>query len=319
VKLLSKKNIPPIGRDETVFRISFWGAFFSLLFILTGLLAGVAVFFIGYHSSRSAVMTLSALYTLVMWGICLIIFRTLRATRSPANWLARIGSGGVLLKYRSYLHDDSPGEDPIALHLSWHEIADAQLHQEIHTTTDSDGKSHLKRWFLVIRLDPRFLNIAAVKGALEFEVQRKPAHFRVDDLKHELFIARKNRAAAGEISRLKAEIAGEKKLHPGKQSKTRFCDRPIVFISPDLLKLEWTHITPGRKKLRELLAQRVSFIGEHKTEIDIETPMTQAEFQALLATLLSREEKLEAIKLVRYQLKLSSTEAVAFIEKSRIK
>jgi hypothetical protein len=94
----------------------------------------------------------------------------------------RIGPGGILLKYRSYLHDDSPVEDPIALHLSWPEIVDAQLQQE---------------------------------------------HF------------------------------------------------------------------------------------------EIEKPMTETEFKSLIATLLSRDEKIEAIKLVRLQMGLNTTDAKAFIVKTQ--
>jgi ribosomal protein L7/L12 len=315
MNLFTKNNLPPPRHDETIFRISLWGTLFSFLLVLSGFFGGIALFVIGYHVSRTWVMIVSALYTLIMWWVCSAIFHTLMAIRSPANWLARIGSGGILLKYRSYLHDDSPGEDPIALHLSWAEIADAQLQQEIHTSSDTDGTSRIKHWFLAIKLDPGYITIDRVKEALEFESQRKPDHFKVDDLKHELFIARKNRADEREIARIKAEIARVKQTCPGTLSKMRFHDRPIDFISPDLLKMELTHITPGKKKLRELLAQYTTVIGDQKKQFDMEKPMTEAEFNTLLTTLLSRNEKIEAIKLVQFQRGLSTSEAVAFIEK----
>ncbi len=315
MNLLARQSIAPPRRDETVFRLSLWGTLFSFLFVLSGFLVGVALFVVGYHVSRLWVMIVSVLFTLIVGGVCSVIFRTLMAIRSPANWLARIGSGGILLKYRSYLHDDSPGEDPIALHLSWAEITDAQLQQEIHTSTDTDGTSRIKRWFLAIKLNPRYLDIDRVKAALEFEAQRKPAHFKVDDLKHELFIARKNRASDHEITRIKKEIDRVKQLNPGRQSKTRFHHRPIVFISPDLLKMELTHITPGKKKLRELLAQYSTVVGDQTKQFDMEKPMTETEFNSLLTTLLNRGERLEAIKLVQLQRGLSTSNAVAFIEK----
>lgn len=314
MNLFARQNIPPPRRDETIFRISLWGTLFSFLLVVSCFLGGAAFFVIGYHVSRFWVMIVAALYTLIVGGVCSVIFRTLMAMRSPTNWLARISSDGILLKYRSYLHDDSPREDPIALHLSWAEIADAQLQQEIHTSTDSDGTIWIKRWFLAIKLNPRYLDIDRVKAALEFEAQRKPAHFKVDDLKHELFIARKNRATDHEIVRIKREIDRAKKLNPGKQSKTRFHDRPIVFISPDLLKMELTHITPGKKKLRELLAQYSTVADDQKKQFDMEKPMTETEFNSLLTALLNRGEKIEAIKLVQLQRGLSTSEAVAFTE-----
>ena len=314
MNLHTRQNMPPPRHNETIFRISLWGALFSFLLILSGLLAGAAFFVIGYHVSRTWVMIVSALYILIVWVVCSIIFRALMAIRSPANWLVRIGSGGILLKYRSYLHDDSPGEDPVALHLSWAEIADAQLQKEVHSSRDTDGTSRITRWFLAIRLDPRYLDIDRVKAALEFEAQRKPAHFKVDDLKHELFIARKNRASDQEITRIKKEIARVKKLYPGKYSKMRFLDRPVVFVGPDLLKMELTHITPGKKKLRELLTQYSTVVGDQEKQFDMEKPMSETGFNSLLTTLLDREEKIEAVKLVRLQRGLTTNDAIAFIE-----
>ena len=316
MKLLSKQNIPPLGGDETIFRISFWGTLFSFLFFLLSVLIGAALFIASWRASLLWGMILAALYTLMMAGFTAVILRTLRANRSASNWLARISSAGILLKYRSYLHDDSPGEDPIALQLAWAEIAGAQLQQEDYTTTDIDGKSRIRRWYLAIKLDPRYLDIDKVKAALEFESQRQPAHFQVDDLKHELFIARKNKASAGEINRIKDELAHAGKLHPGKQSKMKFCDRPIVFSSPDLLKMEWTHITPGRKKLRELLAHHTMVIAAQEADLDITKALTETEFKALLSTLRSRGDKIEAIKLVRLQMGLNLSDAKAFVEKA---
>ena len=317
MNLLSKQNIPPLRRDETIFRISFWGSFISFLLIFAGFLGGAAVFVICFRSSHSWGMILSGLYSLLMAWICSVIFHTLQAIRSPANWLARIGSGGILLKYRSYLHDDSPGEDLIALQLAWAEIAAAQLHEETHVSADSDGTSRIKRWFLAIRLDPRYLDIEQVRAALAFEQQRQPAHFKVDDLKHELFLARKKSASAAEISRIKEEIARAGKLHPVRQSKMKFHDRPIVFILPDLLKMEWTHITPGKKKLRQILAHHTPVGADREEFFDRVQPMVEAEFNALLAALLDRDEKIEAIKLVKLQRGLKTSEAMVFIEKNR--
>ncbi|MSN26182.1 MAG: hypothetical protein GJV46_09980 [Geobacter sp.] len=316
MNLLNKQNLPPSTRDETVFRVSFWGSCFSFIFFLLGLLLGAAFLIYSCFLVSILGIVLSGLYTLLMMGVCHIVFRTLVAIRSPSNWLARIGSGGILLKYRSYLHDDSPGEDPIALKLSWLEIADAQLQQELHTTSGIDGKSQIERWFLVIKLDPRYLHIDRIKEVLDFENQRKPAHFKVDDLKHELFLAQKNKAADLEITRIKKEIEREKKLYPGSRSKMQFQDRPIVFISPDQLKMEWTHITPGRKKLRQLLARYTTVIADQVGQrFDFSKEMTDPEFQSQLTALLGRDEKIEAIKLVRLKMGLGLAEAKSYVEK----
>lgn len=317
MNLLSKKNIRPSGKDDTVFSRSLWGPLFTFLIFLVGLLAGLALFIYCYQFSIIWGMLLASLYSLIMWGISQILFRALMATRSPANWLARIGPDGMLLKYRSYLHDDSPEEDPIALYLAWREIDAVQMQQEEYTTTDLDGKRQTRRWFLSIILKLRNSDIQRVKSALEFENQRKPAHFKIDELKHELFIARKKRASDSEIAFIKNEIAHEKRRHPGRHKKTRFRDRPVVFIDPDRLRMELSHITPGKSKLRQLLALRTRVTGDQQQQFAIEKPMSQAEFDSLLASLLGRGETIEAVKLVQLQMGLTTTEARSFIEKRR--
>jgi len=314
MNLLTKENIQPRSGDETVFRISIFGPVFCFSFFLLGLILGMLFFVQSYRSSAAWGMILSGVYVLIMWGLCTILFRAVRAALSPANWLARIGPGGSLLKYRSYLHDDFPAEDPIALHLSWTEIADAQLQQELSTTSMS-GKSQDRRWFLAIKLDPRYLDVERVRTALEFEKQRRPAYMKVDDLKHELFIARKNRADAGEITRIKREIALEKKRYPGRHGKGQFKDRPVVFIEPDLLKMEWTHVSPGKKRMKQLLARYTTIISAYLQHIDADKQMSEEDFTSRLAALLNRGETIEAVRLVRIQKGLDTTEAKAFIEK----
>ena len=124
---LTKHIISPPDSDETVFHIALWGPLITFLLFLIGLLIGVGIFVACYQSSIIWGMVLSGLYILVMAWLCQILWHALMATLTPANWLARIGPRGIVLKYRSYLHDDSPAEDPIALHLSWSEISATQL------------------------------------------------------------------------------------------------------------------------------------------------------------------------------------------------
>ena len=312
--LLTKQTIQPASKNQTVFRISPWGSLFTLVFLLIGLLVGMMLFVHSYQASITWGMVLSGIYSLLMFGLCRILFRAFRSACSSANWLARIDRNGILLKYRSYLHDDSPAEDMIALQLSWREIREVQLQRELYTTTDIDQARQNKLWFLAIKLNPRYLDIERIKAALELEKQRKPLHLKVNDLKHELFIARKNKAADAEILRLKNDIALEKQRYPGKHRNWRFHDSPVVFSKPDLLKVAWSHITPGKKKLRQLLAQYTTVIRDQQQHFEIDKPMTETEFKALLATLISRDEKLEAIKLVRLQKGLDITAAKAFIE-----
>jgi len=65
-----------------------------------------------------------------------------------------------------------------------------------------------------------------------------------------------------------------------------------------------------------LLAHYTKVTSDQYQHFDMEKPMTKTEFQSLLATLLSRDEEIKSIKLVRLQLGLSTTEAKSFIEKA---
>ena len=96
-----------------------------------------------------------------------------------------------------------------------------------------------------------------------------------------------------------------------------FRDRPVVFVDPDQLRMEWTHITPGKRRLRQLLELRTRVAGDHQQQFDMEKPMTEKEFNSLLTTLLSRDESMEAVRLVKLQLGLDTTGARLFIEKLR--
>jgi len=317
MKLYTRAGIAPPEPDETVFRISRWGPVLSCLIILLGLVAGIALFIHSYRSGITWGTVLSALYTLIVWSLCRVLSHVVVAAFSSAGWLMRLGPDGILLKFRSYLHADSPEQDPVALRLRWADISEAYLQRECYTTTDSDGKRQLRRWFLVLKLNPRYVDTAKVKSLLAFENQRRPAHFRVDDLKHELFIARKKKAPGAEIENIKKAIVLEKSRHPGRSRKMYFRDRPVVFVDPDQLRMEWTHITPGKRRLRQLLELRTRVAGDHQQQFDMEKPMTEKEFNSLLTTLLSRDESMEAVRLVKLQLGLDTTGARLFIEKLR--
>lgn len=313
MELLRKADLQLPQPNETVFRVSFWGPLITFLLFLAGLLVGVGLFIYCYQSDIIWGMFISGLYLMVMWFLSHILFRALLATFSPANWLARIGPEGLLLKYRSYLHDDYPPDDPIVLRLTWSELTAARLKKEIHTTVDGGEKQQHTRWFLTLKLDSRFLDSARIKAALNFENERKPDYSKVAELQHKLFEARKGKAGPADIDELKQAIALEKKKYPGKQTKGQFRDRPVVFINPDALKMEWTHLTPGKKKLRQLLARHTRVTDDLLASYDVEAPMTETKFQSHLETLLSRDDTLEAIKLVKIQKNLSTTEAKAFV------
>ncbi len=315
----TKHTLPPLNPDEIVCRIPLWGPVLTYIIFLAGLFFGIALFIVSYLSSTIVGMILSGLYTLLLWFVCSILFQTVQAARSPANWLARISPTGILIKYRSYLHNDYPEEDNIAVKLSWNEIANSQLQKETTVTRDSDGRSQYDRWFLNIRTDSRYVDAEKLKSALDVEHTRKPPHHRIQELQHQLFQARKKKATKTEIEKIQQDISLEKKRHPGKQSNTRFHDRPVVFIKPDTLKMEWTHITPGKKKLRKMLTHFTTMAEDQFAHVDIEQKMNYSEYKQLLATLIARDEIIEAVKLVRAQTSCSITEAKAYIENEKSK
>jgi hypothetical protein len=313
----TRQALPPPGINDVVCRLAVWGPLLSFLLFLIALLVGIGLFSISYHAASITGMIFSALYTLLLWVVTRINYHVLSAARSPANWLARIGPGGILLKYRSYLHTDSPEADPIALQLSWLEISAARLQKETHDTRTGNETRQIDRWFLAITLSPGHVDINKIESAITFENQRKPAHFRIGELQHSLFEARKRKAAPTEIQSIKQAIAQEKRRHPGKHANTWFHDRPVTFVEPDTLRMEWSHVTPGRKKLLPLLNQYTKIIADQAQHYEADKKMDPAEFEKFLAGLLSRNETIDAIKLIRQQTGCSLVEAKAMIERRR--
>jgi hypothetical protein len=319
MELFVDRDIPRADGAEQVFRMSPWGSLAAYLFFVAwiGAALGLLVYTFyapeihGFHWSRIVLV----IFILVMWGLGGIYARVYAAARHAGNWLARIGPAGLLIKYRSYLHEDSPAEDPIAVRLSWDEVVRAELQREIFHTEVADEKTEMRRRFLVFKLRCRESDTAKLKAALAFEHQRKPDHFKVNDLKHELFEARKRNAPGSEIAHIKRAIRSEKRRHPGKHAASRFVHRPVTFIDPDLLKVEWTGAAPGRKVLSGLLERYTRFVPAADRHVHADKPMTETEFRALLGGLIERDERIEAVKLVRRQLRCTLVEAKAFIEK----
>ncbi|MCB1983814.1 MAG: hypothetical protein H6936_02850 [Burkholderiales bacterium] len=325
MQLLTARQIPSAGKADTVFRISRWGALAGYSFavlVMAGLLtAFVAMFFApefsGFHWLKVILGILLGLLTLLMWLIAGALQYSYTALGLPSNWLLRIGPCGVMIKYRSYIHFDSPQEDPVAIHLDWHEIDNIQRYRETVRIREMGEVNDIRHDYLMITLKPGCHTpgkISKVRKALEFEAQRKPAHFQVDALQHELFIARKNKAGDREIRRLKQAIQEEKKRHPGRHNKTRFKHRPVIFIAPDTLKIEWTHAAPEVKTLNALLAQYGTETVAAQRTIDMDTPKTSQEFAEILHAVLSRGDEITALKLIRAQFGYSISEAKAYID-----
>ena len=321
MELLIDRDIPRAEGSAQVFRVSPWGSLAAYLFFAAALGAALGLFVYtfwlpevsGFHWSRIVLM----IFILVMWGLSRILARAYAASRHPGAWLARIGPDGLLIKYRSYLHDDSPAQDPIAVRLSWAEVAQAALQREVFHGEGVDEKTEVRRWFLIVTLKCRENDIEALKSALAFEHQRQPEHSKLDELKHELFLARKRGAPHSEIARIKRAIHGEKRRHPGRHNKGRFLHRPVTFANPNMLKVEWTQAAPGKKVLGRLLARYTHYVTADDRHLHADKPMTKTEFARLLLTLVEREDEIEAVKLVRRRLGCGLAEGKAFIDEIR--
>lgn len=316
VKLLSTKSVQTVNPDERVFRIPAWGTLFSFGFMLLPLLAGLGLFAYSVQHGVFWGMLLSGGYSLLMGGICWMLLRAVRRNLSPDNWLARIGPTGILLKYRSYLHDDLPADDPVILALSWPQILETGLLEETTTRQDADGSQRIRRRYLTISLDSDQVDTERIRAALEFEHQRQPAGQRIGELQHELFRARRNRAENDEIRRLEEAVKREKELHPGARNRMRFKSRPVVFLPPDRLQVEWDQVTPGIRKLRQLLMDYTEFVEMESGLEDNGEPLDDGVFADRLAALLARDETLAALRLVRNQFGCNVTAAREYLRRS---
>src|SRR5262245_12616153 len=82
------------------------------------------------HVSGQTIVGLLLLAWITLWFaiFTLILFKVLGDRLRPTNWLVRLQTNGLMVKYRSYLNSSLPQEDPIAVFIEFSEIESIRRH-----------------------------------------------------------------------------------------------------------------------------------------------------------------------------------------------
>ncbi len=125
----------PVLSDDRVFKMSPVGKSIPLV-LLSGLVITALVFAIrgekltGHGVPTVFCYVMAAFFGLFAW----MAYRMFRASLQPSNWLMRGNSGGIILKYRSYLNWRLPEESVQAVGFDYAEIAWVRMVKERRTS-----------------------------------------------------------------------------------------------------------------------------------------------------------------------------------------
>jgi len=184
----------------------------------------------------------------------------LKACLRPTNWLLKLSSSRVLIKYRSFLNYKYTEIDPVVIELSWRDIIWVRKTKE--TSSRGQGDSAVTEFltYLDLKLNLSEAELKVIEAGLNEERRRKPQRSEVSDLRHELFIARKNKDSQHKIEEIKDRIRlAKKNKKPGKIiSIGKYNDYPVRLIDSDILRVRWNGIKPKIAKALESFSLRTS-------------------------------------------------------------
>lgn len=182
--------------------------------------------------------------------VFLITFSRFRKALSPENWVLKLGMDRILVKYRSYLNSHLPVEDLVVTEIPFSEIAWARKTKETVYTETSD--STLTRFYTFLDLKLSTTNTEELKNAIKFERNRKPP---IQNLNHDLFLARKHKKPKQEIDELKEKVRIEKAKHPEGGGRVTGVSHhhPVWWTEQGILRIEWNGLWPGINQILHAL------------------------------------------------------------------
>lgn len=265
MELLTVKDIPPPAGKEIRFKYPFFSTlFFSLLMF-------VVAFAVPY--SYSVKQNKIDYFFFAMWGLLFTAFGMLGFSSSiaslrPTNWLMRVSSDRILIKFRSYLNYKLPSDDRVVLSLSFDEIEWARRHVRtvnVPSGTRRKGKTTTTWVFLDLKLAA--FDTSEIEAALMAEEVNLP----VPVVKEAWKAGRTGEDGILNFYREKVK----KKWTVDKRAKNRWVDVPVKILEPGVLSLIWGgtrfQITPKIDKAIDILNKKIPIRKERKVGEKLKT------------------------------------------------
>ncbi len=285
---------------------------FTLFFFLLSVLCIISAYQGGFMNFGDDVPEYVQYPVGFVFGIAfLITFSRFRKALRPENWVLKLGTDKVLVKYRSYLNSHLPVEDPVVTEIPFSEISWARKTKETVYTETSD--STLTRFYTFLDLKLNTEDTEKLKNAIKFERNRRPP---IQSLNHDLFLARKYKKPKQEIDELKEKIRIEKTKHPdgGGRVTSVSHHHPVRWMGEGILRIEWNGLWPGINQVMHTLKTKILVEPEIKIKNDYTSNKPDKSLDDQILDLAEHGNQMEAITLVRMRYGYSLTEAKEFVE-----
>ena len=213
----------------------------------------------------------------------LILFKVRRDRMRPMNWLVRLQTSGVLVKYRSYLNPGLPAQDAVVVFIPFSEI----------------------EWVRKNRVRKNILG--GTRGG--------------DELRFQTYAELKIRNES-DLKELEKHLAAERQMQ-GPYLKTWYGSRrrgisrhyPVYIDSGGVVRIEWR----VRPKLSAFLAEMKSHVAEApgpRSSVDYRNAdkLTAKQQEEILLELLATGDRIGALRAARHLYGFDMTRAVQFLE-----
>ena len=317
MRLINVANASESVLAERVFRNSYINSAFAFVVFFGLFLAVVGHYY--WYSTNYSVVSLGYIgyfwfgfwFGLIAW----MAWSRLRSGFLPSNWLLKISSDRLLIKFRSYQNYFYPETDSVVIEIYWRDIDWVRMTRETSSRPGSDTAESQFFTYLDMKLNLSDEELKEIQQGLMSEIKMKPLTSTVGELRHELFKARKLKAPKHEIDHIKQRLRHEKTIkHKNKQSGVKYNDYPVSLVKDSVLRIRWNGIKPNIKKT-------LAFFSDHtriESDIDFETDSTvQLDGKALDDMILDRitkGDKLDAMALAKQHYGYSTIEAKNFID-----
>ena len=322
MRIISILDIGDTGLEERIFRTSAVRDVITFCVFLM-LLLGCTTLYVWYLLTIDFPFWGHLIYLWFAFWLALFVWfpwSRYRACLGPANWLVRAGSDRILVKFRSFQNAHYPENDPVVIELSWHDIDWVRKTKETsYKPGIGDGSETLTEFFTYFDIKLRLSEeeLKHIESGLKEERSRRPLRSDLDELYHELLVARREKAANHEIQDIKDRIRREKtnKRADAKKSGSKYHDYPVQLIDAGILRIRWNAVKPNIKTVLNYFSQRTQVEPELKFKTDSTGKDLMAkELDDMILDRVLKGDKFDAMDLLKKHRGYSTTKAKQFIE-----
>jgi hypothetical protein len=213
----------------------------------------------------------------------LVLIKVLRDRLRPTNWLVRVQTAGLMVKYRSYLNPSLPKEDPIAVLIEFSEIESIRQH----------------------RIDRN------IPGGTIGD----------DELRSHVYAELQLRNTS-QVKELQTHLASERQAR-GPYLKTWYGGRntavarhyPVQVTNAGLVRIEWS-VRPRLSRFIEEMSPYLQAIPAVRSSVDYRQAanLDKKEQEEILLELLEAGDRIGAVRAAKHLYGFDTTRAVQFLQ-----